>query len=909
MAYSKTSKINLYKFVQVQEPSSSEVNQGMDSPQATKALTKTMNINTKAINNLGSTVNSLGNVLISIKTIQLARLNEQVDQKKKFKPEYTKPKTKQFKFLTKLSEGKVPSFLEGIMKLLGAALKWFILLPTLKWLADERNQEKVVNIVSGLAKMIKFIFNLTEWGVTNTIDGLYDLLREDATWWERLKGFAKAFVGLGALFLGFRWLNPLRIGRTIGDFKNVLLFFNNNLKRSLKMLMARKAAKGLGMGLGGGKTKSLIKIGTVISSGIAINQMRQGGDDVGSDSTAQEDTKEEEKSGGLGGFLTGIRKNLPKWLGGLAAGGLVALPQAAEGGWIRGPQSGYPVTLGGGKTDFIGHGTEWVGRSAGGKAFVVPFDTPATRTNPNLTSKRWDEANRMGFSLPGMDIGGPYDWTAHANTLGNSMFSGFKGFDMGGLLNANSNEEKWKIVMKMAKDSGAKFPNLVAAQYALESGWGNSTSGANNFFGIKAASGESSTSLPTYEYRNGKKVRTSARFKNFRSPKDAINHLVTQWYKDYRGYSGVNNASDRNAAARMLKSEGYATDPAYVSKLIDIMNQYGIDPTTDSKRSGNWFQSVFGGLGNIIFGGPAHGATRHGGENPETTSGGNEQGLVRPAGHPETGKGFQPGNELDALRRPVVLSKPAAESFARMMQASKGVLKGSDVQSSGRSAAKNKEVGGHPNSHHLFGEALDIHGKSGQWMRQHGSKYGWKFHKGYKGHRGHFSYVGPGAGTTPKLGNPSAGGGGFTMSGMGFGAPSSSSSIESNFSNRGGGGKRRGGSLVQAAQEKRQQRALEKQTKAREYARQEIASRTQEMLKQVMGQVNVSNSENRQAISAATQLISQVMGAANTRTTRYIPGGGGGSSGRGTESGISGILRTTASVLNSFNNPLRGLFR
>ena len=86
---------------------------------------------------------------------------------------------------------------------------------------------------------------------------------------------------------------------------------------------------------------------------------------------------------------------------GFAQGGQI--PQAAMGGWISGPQSGYPVSLdGGATTSFIGHGTEWVGMKgfAGGGAFVVPFDTPATRTNPGLTNQRIGEATRGGYSMP-----------------------------------------------------------------------------------------------------------------------------------------------------------------------------------------------------------------------------------------------------------------------------------------------------------------------------------------------------------------------------------------------------------------------------------------------------------------------------------------------------------------------------
>ncbi len=81
----------------------------------------------------------------------------------------------------------------------------------------------------------------------------------------------------------------------------------------------------------------------------------------------------------------------------------------AAGGWISGPMSGYPVSLdGGGSTAFIGHGTEWVGfkKASEGGAFVVPFDTPATKNNPGLTGSRMRQAKQGGYSLPGYAKGG-----------------------------------------------------------------------------------------------------------------------------------------------------------------------------------------------------------------------------------------------------------------------------------------------------------------------------------------------------------------------------------------------------------------------------------------------------------------------------------------------------------------------
>ncbi|UYA57505.1 NlpC/P60 domain-containing protein [Synechococcus phage S-CREM1] len=87
----------------------------------------------------------------------------------------------------------------------------------------------------------------------------------------------------------------------------------------------------------------------------------------------------------------------------------------ANGGWISGPMSGYPVSLDGGmSTSFIGHGTEWVGfkKAAGGgsdSAFVIPFDTPATKNNKGLTGSRFRQAKSGGYALPQYARGGKTD--------------------------------------------------------------------------------------------------------------------------------------------------------------------------------------------------------------------------------------------------------------------------------------------------------------------------------------------------------------------------------------------------------------------------------------------------------------------------------------------------------------------
>lgn len=127
----------------------------------------------------------------------------------------------------------------------------------------------------------------------------------------------------------------------------------------------------------------------------------------------------------------------------------------------------------------------------------------------------------------------------------------------------------WRDMEAMGRLAGAKFPALVAAQAALESGWGKTVSGKNNYFGLKGKG----TLKETSEFVNGKWITIKTEFIDFASPQECVNYLVDRWYKDFKQYKGVNRAADRNEAARALVKEGYATDPTYAEKLIRLMNE------------------------------------------------------------------------------------------------------------------------------------------------------------------------------------------------------------------------------------------------------------------------------------------------------------------------------------------------
>lgn len=119
--------------------------------------------------------------------------------------------------------------------------------------------------------------------------------------------------------------------------------------------------------------------------------------------------------------------------------------------------------------------------------------------------------------------------------------------------------------------------SLTIAQAALESGWGSSglTVRANNLFGIKGRGPAGSITIQTTEYQNGKAVQVSAAFRAYNNWGESVaDHSVlildgVSWNRNlYSKVIGVGGAD----AAKEIAAAGYATDPGYASKLIQIMN-------------------------------------------------------------------------------------------------------------------------------------------------------------------------------------------------------------------------------------------------------------------------------------------------------------------------------------------------
>ncbi|KAA8996714.1 flagellar assembly peptidoglycan hydrolase FlgJ [Affinibrenneria salicis] len=122
--------------------------------------------------------------------------------------------------------------------------------------------------------------------------------------------------------------------------------------------------------------------------------------------------------------------------------------------------------------------------------------------------------------------------------------------------------------------------HLILAQAVLESGWGKreimTSDGktSHNIFGVKAGSnwdGEVA-SVMTTEYKNGQPYKLTQDFRVYDSYLQAINDYIRLLTQNSR-YKEVLSAGSAEQAAYALQKAGYATDPNYGAKLVQIIDQ------------------------------------------------------------------------------------------------------------------------------------------------------------------------------------------------------------------------------------------------------------------------------------------------------------------------------------------------
>jgi hypothetical protein len=123
--------------------------------------------------------------------------------------------------------------------------------------------------------------------------------------------------------------------------------------------------------------------------------------------------------------------------------------------------------------------------------------------------------------------------------------------------------------------------SVAVAQAILESDWGRSrlTRQGNNLFGIKAlgAAGPAGVvSMATWEHVDGSDVVVQAPFKAYYTLEESIDDHGRFFTRNKRYADALAVADDAQAFARAIQADGYATDPAYASKLIKLMDRYDL---------------------------------------------------------------------------------------------------------------------------------------------------------------------------------------------------------------------------------------------------------------------------------------------------------------------------------------------
>ncbi len=146
---------------------------------------------------------------------------------------------------------------------------------------------------------------------------------------------------------------------------------------------------------------------------------------------------------------------------------------------------------------------------------------------------------------------------------------------------ANQSEfvaELWPHAEHVAQKLGVD-PKILLAQAALETGWGQHImqrrdgSSSHNLFGIKADSrwNGDQVSHRTVEFRHGVLQREQASFRAYASPGSSLSDYA-DFIRNNPRYENALGSSNPARYVTELQRAGYATDPAYARKIMNIYN-------------------------------------------------------------------------------------------------------------------------------------------------------------------------------------------------------------------------------------------------------------------------------------------------------------------------------------------------
>ncbi|WKK68764.1 glycoside hydrolase family 73 protein [Brochothrix thermosphacta] len=136
-------------------------------------------------------------------------------------------------------------------------------------------------------------------------------------------------------------------------------------------------------------------------------------------------------------------------------------------------------------------------------------------------------------------------------------------------------EDIFKQAQKL-EDETSLSASITIAQAILESDWGRSELAlkSNNLFGIKGEHKGETIKMTTDEYEEGERITIVDNFKVYDSIADSV--LDHAELLEGGTYSGLEKSKNYRESAYILQEGGYATDPKYAEKIIEIIEQYSL---------------------------------------------------------------------------------------------------------------------------------------------------------------------------------------------------------------------------------------------------------------------------------------------------------------------------------------------
>ncbi|QBO37497.1 hypothetical protein EQG49_09870 [Periweissella cryptocerci] len=208
-------------------------------------------------------------------------------------------------------------------------------------------------------------------------------------------------------------------------------------------------------------------------------------------------------------------------------------------------------------------------------------------TAVNVTGVAWTKGGTPRLKVKGGYLSATkkaYTYKLKAVTI-NSDDSGFYASKN----NATNFITKYAADVRAVTKSYGLYGSIQMAQASLESAWGQSalTKQGLNFFGIKGAYSGQSVIMRTAEYDSkGNLYYVNAAFKKYPNGKASFTDNA-KLLKNGPGFSSTyysgawrSNAKTYQAAAQGLVGR-YATDPAYATKLVSLINTYDLHKLLD----------------------------------------------------------------------------------------------------------------------------------------------------------------------------------------------------------------------------------------------------------------------------------------------------------------------------------------